>query len=126
MGRAPWLAWFGGAVAVAIIAFLIGLTGLFGGRESPPATINLIGALAAGADGLDCPEGAAVTRLLPGDRVYVVARSSDSEWYAVRSAARSYETVWVAASAVRADDTAAIVGVPIDGCLTPTLIAVTP
>lgn len=126
MGRAPWLAWFGGAVAVAIIAFLIGLTGLFGGRESPPATINLVGAIAAGADGLDCPEGAVVTRLLPGDRVFVVARSSDSTWFAVRSAGESYETVWVAASTVRADDSAGIVGVPVDGCLTPTPIAVTP
>lgn len=117
--HASWLAWFGGALAVAFIAFLVGLTGLFGGRAAPPADVDLIGAIATGIEALDCPAGEPVARLLPGDRVYVVGRSADSVWVAVRSAAGSYETVWVAAAAIRLDDVEATLSVPIDGCLDP-------
>ena len=121
MGRASWLAWIGGALALGLTAFLLGLSGLFGAPPAPPAVVNLVGAIPVAAEGLDCPAGEAVTELLPGDRVFVTARSEDSEWLAVRSAAGAYATVWVAASALRLDDPAALETLQIDGCLTPTI-----
>ena len=54
----------------------------------------------------DCPGGAPVGELQPGDRVYVVGRDADDEWSAIRDPNGKLTAVWVHTAALVPDSTA--------------------
>lgn len=51
----------------------------------------------------DCPDGAPVGVVYPGDRVYVVGRDDSGAWWAVRDPRDATSTRWLPAAAVSAD-----------------------
>ena len=114
----PWLAWAGLAVGAGALGLVAGATGLLG---NPLDTVDFAPAVVAPIDGtalLDCPGGDPVGTVPRNERVYVIARSPDSLWLAVRSVQQGYRTVWVATDSVDADEfPIRVPDLPVRACL---------
>lgn len=63
-----------------------------------------MGAVASGQPAYDCPDGAQVARFAIGSRLYITARNADATWLLTRSPTAGYESVWVRAEFVSADE----------------------
>ena len=124
-GRA-WLWWTIAALAVCAVAFGVGRAGGFGHPSAPAESLQVIGSVAEVAVGLDCPDGHPVTTVLSGAQVLIVGRSADGMWVGLRSAARDFETVWIASSAIDGSQPVDLSGVPIDACIVPLIERVSP
>jgi hypothetical protein len=102
-------------VVAGVVGGALGVTGVFGapladaaGPRPYSATVD------TSVAGLDCPGGAAVTDLFPGQRLFAIARTDDSDFVAVRDPAALDTTVWVDVDALQLEDD--IDGLPVSGC----------
>lgn len=91
------LAWTGAVLAVGVLAFGAGVSGLLGNRIAQADFAGAVVAPVVGVPLLDCPAGRPVTSTTGNNILYVVARSPDSAWLAVRSVVEGYRTVWLEA-----------------------------
>lgn len=93
----------GGLAALGIVTgAVLGATVLRSDQSADAATAADVN-VQAGAT-FDCPGGAAVGSLQPGDRVYVVGRDDSGEWSAVRDPAATTRVVWVRETSLVPDD----------------------
>lgn len=93
----------GGLAALGIVTgAVLGATVLRSDQSADAATAADVN-VQAGAT-FDCPGGAAVGSLQPGDRVYVVGRDDSGEWSAVRDPAATIRVVWVRETSLVPDD----------------------
>lgn len=115
-----WLFWGGSAVAAGALAFVAGASGLLGHAERAPEPPAVVQAPVEGANLLDCPAGRTVAVAAREERLYVVGRTADAQWLAVRAPELGYRTVWVAALPVVADEfPTAIADLPVRECAPP-------
>ncbi|MDT0202752.1 Ig-like domain-containing protein [Nocardioides sp. AE5] len=116
--------WAVAGTVVAVGSMTLGATGLLEGTPTAPIPSYAAAVGATEVVGLDCPGGRPVVSFRSGDRVLVMARSSDAAYVAVRSPVRPDITVWVATAAVTADAGAgAVHGLPESGCTTGRVLA---
>lgn len=117
--RLAWAAAVALAGAVGITAGALGIAGRPAAGQTPAP---FVGAVVQSVAVLDCPGGAVIGSLGAGDRVLVIARTSDSDYLAVRSPADLYATVWVSAASVDTgpiEASLARADIPIDDCVHP-------
>jgi hypothetical protein len=115
-------AWVGAIVIAGVVGAAAGVLGLVGRPEAAPSTTPLVGAIPGRVLALECPGGDPIGSLGDGDRVLVVARTSDGDYLAVRSPGADYETVWVSADAVDTgpiEASLARADLPVDDCVRP-------
>lgn len=119
-GGTPWLVWGAVVVVVALAGGAIGATGALGSPAAPQPGTGV--SLAGGVDALDCPAGAAVTKLGQGDRVLALSRSDDYAYLEVRNPQDVNQLVWLPAGVVVVDrGEPAISTLPVGGCPKPVL-----
>lgn len=93
----------GGLAALGIAAgAVLGATVLQPDAPADAAAIADVNVQAGST--FDCPGGAVVGSLQPGDRVYVVGRDDGGEWSAVRDPAATARVVWVRETSLVPDD----------------------
>jgi hypothetical protein len=114
-----WGAWLGAPGAAGALAFLLGVTGILGRPAAPPTDLGLVGALAGGTPGLDCPGGERVAWFTVSERIFATARTPDGEYLAVRVPGKEYETAWIATAALKPDEETGFDGLPIGECIVP-------
>lgn len=115
--RTPWRMY--GLVAAAALAagVVVGYTVLH-----PTADTTTSAAVTVRFGLYDCPSGAVVGEVAPGDRVLITGRDTTGEWWRVRDPHDSLTERWLPATALRADQAAAASGdgtavdVPVVAC----------
>lgn len=96
--------WAAAALGAGGLALGAGAVGLLGGPVAEGDFDSPIVAPLEGTALLDCPDGEPVAIAPRNDQLYVIARSPDSTWLAVRSVVEGYRTVWLPAASVKADE----------------------
>ncbi|MCU1440980.1 MAG: hypothetical protein JWP85_1977 [Rhodoglobus sp.] len=130
-GVAGWLPWIGLVVVAGLVGGAIGATGVLGASGTADAadreSILTSGSIDNTTEALGCPGGVAVSRLEPGQRVLIVARSDDSHWLGVRDPLDLGRTVWLPIGVVAVDAGQDGVGtLPVGGCPAPLVAQETP
>lgn len=95
--------WGVAALAAGGVALGAGAVGLLGNPVAHDEFASPVVAPLEGTALLDCPAGAQVGIAPRNERLYVIARSPDAAWLAVRSVVEGYRTVWLPAESVEAD-----------------------
>lgn len=113
-GLLGWLPVIGVVAIAGLVGGVIGATGVFGASEPASAT-GQIATLDNGVHALDCPGGAPVAQLAPGDRVLATARSEDGGYLGVRNPSDYSGTVWLPVNLVELDEPKADT-LPVGGC----------
>jgi hypothetical protein len=103
-GRRGILAWTAGALAAGGVAFGLGALGLFSPQGQPVAHVAVVGSVPSGQPAYDCPDGAPVAEFAAGSRLYLTGRNADATWVLTRSPGSGYESAWVPAGVVTADE----------------------
>lgn len=121
------VAWAAAGAGAALLAFGAGVAGLFGSPTTPAEFAPSVVAPVQGIALLDCPAGAIVGTAPHDERLFVIARSPDREWLAVRSADQLYRMVWIASSELSVDEFPITIDeLPVRDCGAIELIGVTP
>ena len=116
----PWLVWAGAALGAGVLGLLAGASGLLGNQIEPTDFASAVVAPIDGTTLLDCPAGQPVGTVPRNERVYVIGRSPDEQWLAVRSVQQGYRTVWVPAGSLDVDQFPIRVSeLPVQACLVP-------
>jgi hypothetical protein len=95
--------WTAAALGAGGLAFAAGVSGLLGNPVAKTDAASPVVAPLEGTPMLDCPAGEPVGVAARDERLYVIGRSPDLRWLAVRSVEQGYRTVWVPFDSIRSD-----------------------
>jgi hypothetical protein len=118
-----WLFWAGTAVGAGVLAFGAGASGLLGGPIEPTEFTSSVVAPVHGTALLDCPAGEPIGTVPRNERVYVIGRSPDAQWLAVRSVQQGYRTVWLPTASLGVDEfPIRVPDLPVQPCVVPEVV----
>ncbi len=114
-GLLGWLPVVGMIAVAGLVGGAVGASGMLAPGVQTASASGLIITTDSTVFALDCPGGAPVASLLPGERVLATTRTDDSGYLGVRDPGDFGRTVWLPANLVELDEpnTTAL---PVSGC----------